>query len=113
MFFFKKKSVVFIENALCFKWYSRPTPTFAGYISFTQYEWENRKTDSQFPIILMVVKTSSASCFLDNGLKSHQGTVQLLWNKIKFEGFTIDFKGNKWLLWSRCLELDKRKRPEV
>ena len=51
--------------------------------------------------------------FLDNGLKSQQGTVQLFWDKIKFEGFTIDFKGNKWLLWSRCLQLDKRKRPEV
>ena len=25
-------------------------------------------------------------------------------------GFTIDFKSNKWLLWSKCLELDKRKR---
>ena len=59
----------------------------------------------------MVVKTFSASCFfLDNGLKSQQGTVQRFWNKIKFEGFTIDFKGNKWLLWSRCLELDKKKR---
>ena len=44
---------------------------------------------------------------------SQQGTVQLFWNKIKFEGFTIDFKGNKWLLWSRYLELDKKKRPEV
>ena len=36
--FFKKKSVVFIENALCFKCYSRSTPTFAGYLSFTRYE---------------------------------------------------------------------------
>ena len=62
----------------------------------------------------MVVKTFSASCFfLDNALKSQQGTVQLFWKKIKFEGFTIDFKGNKCLLWSSCLELDKRKRPEV
>ena len=49
----------------------------------------------------------SELCFLDNGLESQQGTVQLLWNKIKFEGFTIDFKGNKWFLWSKCLELDK------
>ena len=65
-------------------------------------------------MIPMVVKTSSASCFfLDNGLKSRQGTVQLFWNKIKLEGFTIDFKGDKWLLCSRCLELNKRKRPEV
>ena len=61
----------------------------------------------------MVVKTFWASCFLNNGLKSQQGTIQRFWNKIKFEGLTIDFKGNKWLLWSRCLELDKRKRPEV
>ena len=30
---FKKKSIVIIENALCFKYYSRPTPTFAGYLS--------------------------------------------------------------------------------
>ena len=106
---------MFIENALCFKCYSIPTPTFARYLSLTRYEWENRKSDnSQFPIILMVVKTFSASCFfLDNGLKSQQETVQFFWNKIKFEGFTIDFKGNKWLFWSRCLELDKRKRPEV
>ena len=50
---------------------------------------------------------------LDSGLKSQQGTIQRFWNKIKFEVFTIDFKGNKWLLWSRCLELDKRKSPEV
>ena len=65
-------------------------------------------------MILMVVKTSSVSCFfLDNGLKSQQETLQLFWNKIKFEGFTTDFKGNIWLLWSRCLEMDKRKRPEV
>ena len=55
----------------------------------------------------MVVKTFSAAVFLDNGLKSQQGTVQFFWNKIKFEGFTIDFKGNKWLLWSKCLELNK------
>ena len=46
-------------------------------------------------------------------MKSQQGTLQRFWNKIKFEGFTIDFKGNKWLIWSRCLELDKRKRPGV
>ena len=51
--------------------------------------------------------------FLDNSLKSQQETVQLFWNKIKFEGFTIDFKGDKWLLCSRCLELNKRKRLEV
>ena len=50
---------------------------------------------------------------MDNGLKSQQGTLQGFWNKINFEGFTIDFKGNKWLLRSRCLELDKKKRPEV
>ena len=62
--FFLKKSVVFIENALCFKCYWRPTPTFAGYLSFTRYEWENRKSDnSQFPIILIVVMNFSASCF--------------------------------------------------
>ena len=71
---------MFIENALCFNCYSRPTPTFAGDLSFTRYEWQNQKSDnSQFPIILMVVKT-----FLE-----------------------------QWLLWSRCLELDKKKRPEV
>ena len=64
MFFFKKKSVVFIENALCFNCYSRPTPTFAGYLSFTRYECKNQKSDnSQLPIILMVVKTFSASYF--------------------------------------------------
>ena len=51
--------------------------------------------------------------FLDNGLRSQQGTVPILWNRIKFEGFTINFKGNKWLLCSKCLELDKRKRPWV
>ena len=49
---------------------------------------------------------------MDNGLKSQQGTLQRFWNKIKFEGFTVDFKGNKWLLWSRCFQLDKRKRPD-
>ena len=49
--------------------------------------------------------------FLDKGLKSQQGALQLFWNKIKFEGFTIDFKSNKWLLWSKRLELDTRKRP--
>ena len=55
---------MFIEIALCFNCYSRPTPTFAGYLSFTRYEWENQKNDnSQLPIILMVVKISSASCF--------------------------------------------------
>ena len=46
-------------------------------------------------------------------MKSQQWTVQRFRNKIKFEGFTIDFKGNKWLLWSKYLELDKRKRPDV
>ena len=69
MFFFKK-SVVFIENALCLKCYSIPTPTFAGYISVTRYEWENQKSDnSQFPIILMVVKTFSARCFFGEGFE--------------------------------------------
>ena len=103
---------MFIENwALCFKCYWRPTP-FAGYLFFTRYEWENLKSNnSQFRIILMEVKTFSASCFLDKGLKSQQVTVQLFRNKIESEGFTIDFKSNKWLLWSKCLELDKRKRP--
>ena len=47
--------------------------------------------------------------FLYNGLKSQLGTLQIFRNKIKFEWFTIDFKTNKWLLWSKCLELDKRK----
>ena len=62
--FIWKKSAVFIQNALCFNCYSRPTHTFAGYVSFTRYEKENQKSDnSQFPIISMVVKTSSASCF--------------------------------------------------
>ena len=42
-FFFKKKSVVFIENALYFKCYSTATPTFACYLSFTWYEWKNQK----------------------------------------------------------------------
>ena len=60
-----------------------------------------------------VVKTFSASCFFGNGLKSQQGRIQRFWNKFKFERFTIDFKGNKWLIWSNCLELDKKKRPEV
>ena len=32
--------------------------------------------------------------FLDNGLKSQQWTVQLFWNRIKFKGLTIDFKGS-------------------
>ena len=59
----------------------------------------------------MVVKTFSASSFLDKGVKSQQGTVQFFWNKINFEGFAIDFKSNKWLLWSKCLALDNRKRP--
>ena len=60
---------------------------------------------------LMVVLIFSASCFfLYNGLKSQKGTLQFFENKIKFEGFTIDFKSNKWLIWSKCLELDKRKR---
>ena len=45
---------------------------------------------------------------LDNGLKIQRGTVQLFGKKISFEGFTIDFRGNKWLLRSRCLELDKK-----
>ena len=80
---------MFIDNALCFKCYSKPTPTFAGHFFFTQYEWENRKSDdSQFPIFLMVVKTFSASCFSDNGLKSQQGTVQTFWNKIKSSPLT-------------------------
>ena len=35
---FFQKIIVVIENALCFMWYSRPTPTFAGYPSFTRYE---------------------------------------------------------------------------
>ena len=51
--------------------------------------------------------------FSDDDLMSQQGTVQLFRNRIKFEGSTIDFKGNKWLLWSNCLELDKRKHPWV
>ena len=51
--------------------------------------------------------------FLDSGLKSQQGIIQLLLEKFNYEGFTFDFKGSKWLLWSRCLELDKRKCPEV
>ena len=55
---------MFIEYALCFKCYSRPTPTFAARLCSTRYEWKNRKSDnSQFPIILMVVKTFLASCF--------------------------------------------------
>ena len=49
--------------------------------------------------------------FLDNGLKSQQWKVQLFWNKIKFGGFTVDFKGSKRLFRSKCLVLDKRKRP--
>ena len=43
--------------------------------------------------------------------KSQEGTVQLFWKQIKFDGLTIDFKSNKLLLWSKCLELDKTKRP--
>ena len=74
-------------------------------------EKPEKNENNQFLIILMVVKTFSASCFLDKGLKSQQGTAQLFSNKIKFEGFTIDFKSNKWLLWSKSLELDKKKRP--
>ena len=56
--------------------------------------WTKPKSDnSQFPIILMVVKTSSASCiFLDNGLKSQQGALQFFWNKIKFKGLPLTSK---------------------
>ena len=35
------------------------------------------------------------------------------WNRINFEGFTIGFKSSKWLLRSKCLVLDERKRPKV
>ena len=45
---------------------------------------------------------------MDTGLWSQQRTLQRFWNKIKFERSSIDFKGNKWLLWSRCLDLDKK-----
>ena len=48
--------------------------------------------------------------FLYNGLKSQQGTLQLFWSKIKFEWFIIGFQSNKWLIWSKCLELHKRIR---
>ena len=75
------------------------------------YRRRNRKGNTNIKI--HVQDFFSELFFLDNGLKSQQGTIQRFWNKIKFEGFTIDFKGNKWLLWSRCLELDKTKRPEV
>ena len=106
--------MVFIENALCFQVVFIPTPTFAGYISFTQYEWENRKSyNSQFPIILMILKTFSASFFWITVWRASKEQSNFFWNKFKFEAFTIDFKGNKWLLWSRCLELDKKIRPEV
>ena len=105
------QSVVFIENALCSKCYSRPTPTFAGHLFFTRYEWQQPAPDhldgsEDFFSELFF-------CFLDNGLRSQQGTMQLFRNRITFEGFTINFKSNKRLLWSKCLELDKRKRPWV
>ena len=84
---------MFIEDALCFNCYSRPTPTFAGYLSFTRYEWQNQKVP-------------------DQPVPDHSDGSEDFF-KTKFGGFTIDFKGNKWLLWSRCLELDKKKLPEV
>ena len=71
---------------------------------------KTEKVTSQFTINSMVVTKFSLSFFLHDGLKSQQGTLQLFWNKIEFEGFTIDFKSNKWLLWSKCLELDEKKR---
>ena len=64
---------------------------------------------SQFPIILMVVNIFSASyVFWITVWRANMEQSNFFWNKIKFEGFTIDFKGNKWLLWSKCLELDKK-----
>ena len=70
-----------------------------------------KNDNNQFLINLAALLNFSASCiFLYNGLNNQQWTVQLR-NTIKFEGFIVDFKGSKWLLWSSCLILDKGKVP--
>ena len=32
-------------------------------------------------------------------------------SKIKVEGFSLNFKANKWLIWSECWELYKKNVP--
>ena len=63
--------------------------------------WKKWKTDNSFfPILLTTVKKFSANfIFSDNGLNSQQWSVHLFRKRIIFEGFTIDFKGSKGLLW--------------
>ena len=93
------------------------TNSYFCWLSFLHSVWVRKPKKWQQPPVTDHFNSRedflSELFFLDDGLKSQQGTVQLFWNKIKFEGFTIDFKGKKWLPWPRCLELDKRKRPEV
>ena len=92
--YFFKKSVVFIENALCFECNSRPTPTFACYVSFIRYEWEKQKKWQQ-PVPDLFDGTEeffSELFFLDNGLKSQQGTVQLFGTKSNLKGSPLTSK---------------------
>ena len=54
---------------------------------------KNQKSDnSQFPIILIVVKTFSASCFLDSGLMSQQGTIQIFGTESNLKGLPLTSK---------------------
>ena len=53
-----------IQNALCFKWYSRPKLIFAWQYCFTRELWKKSKSDnSQFPIILARLKNFSLIFF--------------------------------------------------